>query len=67
MKKFIFISILLTSFCKADYTVTGYGSNKGDAYVSAMAKAPSGQHWVLNRIYYSPSQQECTIIWKINK
>lgn len=67
MKKIICIYFTLINFVYADYTVSGSGPTKGDAYINAMSKAPSGPHWILNRIYYSPNMKTCTIIWKEKK
>jgi hypothetical protein len=68
MKKLI--CILLFAFVNvsyANYIVTGSGDNKGEAYINAMSQAPSGSHWEISSIYYSPNSSTCIIIWKIKK
>jgi len=68
MKKLICIFVFfIVNFSYADYTVTGSGDSRGEAYVSAMSRAPSGAHWEIYRIYYNPNGSMCTIIWKIKK
>lgn len=66
MKKIILILFLLISNSFGDYVVSGDGENKGDAYITAMSKAPSGNHWVLSSIRYSRGYQGyiCTVVWK---
>jgi hypothetical protein len=67
MKKIIFILLLSVNLCAADYISSGSGMNRGEAYISAMSHAPSGNHWVLHNIYYGPGGTTCTITWKIKK
>jgi hypothetical protein len=67
MKKVIVILILFINICNADYVSSASGLNKGEAYIKAMSNAPSGNHWMLHDIRYSPSGNTCTIIWKIKK
>jgi hypothetical protein len=68
MKKLICIFLFaLVNFSYANYVVTGSGDSRGEAYVNAMSQAPSGSHWEIYSIYYSPNGSTCTIIWKIKK
>jgi hypothetical protein len=67
MKKIICILLLFTTFCKADYASNGSGDSRGEAYLEAMSQAPSGNHWILHNIYYTPNGTTCRITWKIKK
>jgi hypothetical protein len=69
MKKIINTILFLLTFiifAKADYIITGTGPSKGEAYISAMSKAPSGNHWIFKNINYSRWYRgyTCTITWK---
>lgn len=64
IKLILFIIFLFSYNTYADYTSHGQGETRGEAYVSAMSGAPSGPHWILDRIYYSPDGG-CFITWKI--
>ena len=50
----------------ADYIVSGHGENKGEAYIVAMSKAPSGNHWILSGVRYGRGYRGyfCTVTWK---
>lgn len=51
----------------ADYSSSGSGDSKGEAYIQAMSGAPSGVHWVINSINYNfgyVNKYNCTIVWK---
>ena len=65
--KFICILLLSTHFCLGDYVSNGTGDGRGEAYIEAISQAPSGNHWVLHSIYYSPNGTTCRITWKIKK
>jgi hypothetical protein len=68
MKKIVCLFLLLfTNFCYGDYVVNGSGNSRGEAYVDAMSRAPSGSHWEIYRIYYAPNQQLCKITWRSRK
>jgi hypothetical protein len=68
MKKLFLILLLFTSNSFADYVVSGHASTKGEAYITAMSKAPSGNHWRLSSVRYSRTYQgySCMVIWKQN-
>jgi hypothetical protein len=68
MKKIILILFLLISNSFADYIVSGHAPTKGEAYITAMSKAPSGNHWRLSSVRYSRTYKgySCTVIWKQN-
>jgi hypothetical protein len=68
MKKIILISLLIISNSFADYISSGHGVNKGEAYLLAMSKAPSGNHWVLSNVRYGRGYRGyfCTLTWKQN-
>lgn len=67
MKKLIIIFLLTIVNSYANYVVNGVGNTKGEAYIDAMSKAPSGPHWVISNIYYGPNEQICKITWVIKK
>jgi len=68
MKKMICLISVLLCLCSvslADYVVTGVGPSRGEAYVAAMGKAPSGS-WEIKNISYYPASggnKSCTITW----
>jgi hypothetical protein len=67
MKKILIILLLTITNSVADYATSGSGSSKGEAYIEAMSRAPSGSHWVLSKIHYSGgnfSRYVCTVVWK---
>lgn len=67
MKKIIVIFILTIINSYADYSSSGSGNSKGEAYIKAMSNAPSGSHWILHSINYSigySNKYICTVIWK---
>lgn len=68
MKKFFLILFLTLSNSFADYIVSGHAESKGEAYIIAMSKAPSGNHWVLSGVRYGRTYRgySCTITWKQN-
>jgi len=68
MKRIILILLLLISNSLADYVVSGQALTKGEAYITAMSKSPSGHHWILSSVRYSRTYKgySCTIIWKQN-
>jgi L-cysteine desulfidase len=68
MKKIILVLLLTVSNSFADYVVSGHAERKGGAYITAMSKAPSGNHWVLSGVTYGRTYRgySCTIIWKQN-
>jgi hypothetical protein len=66
MKKLILLFILSITNVYADYISSGFGENRGSAYITAMSKAPSGNHWILSSVNYGRHYRGyfCTIIWK---
>ena len=66
MKKIIIVLLLTLVNSYSDYISSGFGENKGSAYIVAMSKAPSGNHWVLSSIRYNRHYRGyfCTVIWK---
>jgi hypothetical protein len=67
MKKFIIILLMTIATSSADYATSGGGDSKGEAYIQAMSKMPSGSHWVLASVNYSRGYRDryvCTVVWK---
>ena len=66
MKKLLLIFLLTIANSYGDYVSSGFGEDKGSAYIVAMSKAPSGSHWILSSVRYSRHYRGyfCTVIWK---
>jgi hypothetical protein len=69
MKTILFSLILFCSYSVsyADYTASGGGNSKGEAYISAIANAPSGTQWTIYKISYYPAfncTYSCNITWR---
>jgi len=67
---FSLLSIILScAITFADYTASGNGYNRGDAYMMAIGSAPNGYQWTIIRVNYRPlgdGRYNCVITWKEN-
>lgn len=67
MKKSLIILLITITTSFGNYTSSGIGSSRSEAYLNAMRSAPSGQHWILKKISYRPSsgcRYTCNILWE---